>query len=65
MRRRRFAADVVRDVRDGRRFGARWTPTFFIEGVLFEPSADPGAFARAVASRVAQAQAASAAPAHP
>ena len=54
LRRRRFAEEVVGDIRDGRRYGARWTPTFFIDGVLFEPSGDPDAFSKAVAARVAR-----------
>jgi len=54
--RRRFGEQVVGDIRDGRRYGARWTPTFFIDGVLFEPSQDPDAFAKAVAARIARTQ---------
>ena len=54
LHRRRFASDVVGEIREGRLYGVRWTPTFFIDGVLFEPSADPDAFAKAVAARVAE-----------
>jgi protein-disulfide isomerase len=58
LKRHRYAVDVVRDVRAGRRYGVWGTPMIYVDGAIFDPpDDDPQALARMVAGAVERASA--------